>query len=111
MDAFHALAEPRRRHILEMLAAEGELPASAICSRFRISHPAISQHLKVLRESGLVAVERRAQMRIYRMNPEKVHELEDWAQRTLGQWNRRFEAMDEVLEEEKRRKTGGKHGR
>ncbi len=104
MDAFHALAEPRRRRIMEMLAAEGELPASAICSRFRISHPAISQHLRVLREAGLVAVERRAQMRIYRMNPQKVHELEDWAQRTLGQWSQRFEEMDKVLKEEKRTK-------
>ncbi len=107
MDAFHALAEPRRRQILEMLAAEGELPASAICSRFRVSHPAISQHLRVLREAGLVAVERRAQMRIYRMNPAKVHEVEDWAQRTLGRWNQRFDAPDAVLAEEKRKRRKG----
>ena len=58
MDKFHALAEPTRRHIVEMLAREGELTAGDIQARFNVSAPAISQHLKVLREARLVQVEK-----------------------------------------------------
>ena len=70
MDPFHALADPNRRRIIEMLAREGELSATEIHSRFSVSAPAISQHLKVLREAGLVQMEKRAQQRIYRVAPE-----------------------------------------
>ena len=72
MDMFSALAEPTRRSILEMLASEGRLSASEIADRFPVSAPAISQHLKVLREAKLVQVEKRAQQRIYEINPEAM---------------------------------------
>ena len=72
MDKFHALAEPTRRQIVEMLAREGSMTAGDIQARFSVSAPAISQHLKVLREAGVVQVEKRAQQRIYRINPESV---------------------------------------
>ena len=61
MDTFTALAEPTRRNILEMLAANGNMPATSIYGHFKASPPAISQHLKVLREAKLVRVEKRAQ--------------------------------------------------
>ena len=73
MDMFSALAEPHRRSILEMLASEGQLSASAIARKFRVSPPAISQHLKVLREAGLLRMEKRAQQRLYQVNPEAMH--------------------------------------
>jgi len=75
MDAFLALAEPTRRNIMEMLAANGNLSASDIYSNFESTPPAISQHLKVLREANLVRVEKRAQKRIYYVNPGPMKEL------------------------------------
>jgi len=64
-NVFNALAEPTRREIVEMLANKGRLPAAAISKRFKCSAPAISQHLKVLREAHIVTVETRGHQRIY----------------------------------------------
>lgn len=100
MDTFHALAEPTRRRILELLAREGELSATEIHRRFPVSAPAISQHLKVLREAGLVHVEKRAQQRIYRVAPEAMLEVESWAGRIRQLWSARFDALDALLKEE-----------
>jgi len=101
MDMFTALAEPTRRNILEMLAASGRLSATDIYSKFKTSPPAISQHLKVLREANLVRVEKRAQQRIYYINPEPMRELEKWARQFAEDWEERFQALDEILEIEK----------
>lgn len=97
MDKFHALAEPTRRQIVEMLAREGAMTAGDIQARFEVSAPAISTHLKVLREAGLVQVEKRAQQRIYRINPESMLELEAWAKRVRELWTGRFDALDALL--------------
>ena len=100
MDVFAALAEPTRRSIIEMLATRGALSASEIGQHFPISAPAVSQHLKVLREANVVAVERQAQWRIYRINPAAIREMESWAQQMRRQWNQRFDALDALLEAE-----------
>lgn len=109
MDKFYALAEPRRRRIVQMLASKGQLSATDICKSFNVSPPAISQHLKVLREARLVQVEKRAQQRIYQINPSAMLELEVWAKQMTQFWNQRFEALDKVLMEEKRK--GAQNGR
>ncbi len=101
MDKFYALADPTRRKILELLASHGELPASEIYANFPTTPPAISQHLKVLREARLVTMEKHAQQHIYRINPQAVLELEDWSKQLTLQWNRRLDALDEVLKVEK----------
>src|SRR4051794_17802666 len=98
MDTFTALAEPTRRNILEMLAANGNLSATDIYRRFKVSPPAISQHLKVLREADLVRVEKRAQQRIYYINPEPMRELEKWVHQFAAQAEERFERLDKILE-------------
>jgi DNA-binding transcriptional ArsR family regulator len=103
MDIFIAIAEPTRRRIIEMLATDGQLSATDICDKFHISHPAISQHLKVLREANLVQMEKRAQQRIYKINPDTLHELESWAKRLTDQWDQRFNALDKLLKEEKKK--------
>jgi DNA-binding transcriptional ArsR family regulator len=103
MDVFSALAEPTRRSIIEMLASQGRLSASEIADRFPVSAPAISQHLKVLREAKLVRVEKRAQQRIYQINPEALLELEHWAGKMREQWDEQFDALDRVLEAEKQK--------
>ncbi len=100
MDVFSALAEPHRRSILEMLASEGQLSATAIARKFRVSPPAISQHLKVLREAGLLRMEKRAQQRLYQVNPEAMHELEHWARRMAEQYERRYGALERLAKEE-----------
>lgn len=101
MDIFTALAEPTRRNIVEMLARDGELSSSDISSHFDISAPAISQHLKVLREADIVRVEKKAQQRIYQLNKNKIKEIEEWARKMLELWNERFDALDEFLKTEK----------
>lgn len=93
MDVFYALAEPNRRNIIEMLASKGELPSSTIADRFKITSAAVSQHLKVLREAKLVRVEKRAQQRIYSLNPNTVKKLEHWAQ----MMSENYDQLDELL--------------
>jgi DNA-binding transcriptional ArsR family regulator len=103
MDIFSALADPTRRKIIELLASSGELSATDIADQFPVSPPAISQHLKVLREANLVLMEKRAQQRIYRLNSEVIVELETWAKKLTQLWDQRFDALDEVLKAEKRK--------
>ena len=103
MDIFSALADPTRRKIVEMLASNGELSATDIAEQFPVSPPAISQHLKVLREANLVLMEKRAQQRIYRLNSEVIVELETWSKKLIQLWTQRFDALDEVLQAEKKK--------
>ena len=101
MDAFYALAEPRRRKIIEILARDGELSATQISSRFDITPQAVSQHLKVLLEAGLLEMERRSQQHIYQINPESIAELEYWLARNKQLWSDRLDNLDKLLEAEK----------
>lgn len=104
MDMFEALADPTRRSILELLASRGELAATAIYEQFPISPQAISQHLKILREAHLVEMEKRAQKHLYRLNPQTLSRFEAWVQQMQQRWSERFEALDAVLELEKKKK-------
>src|SRR5438094_8174604 len=108
---FYALAEPTRRDIIELLASNGQLSATDISNNFAVSAPAISQHLKVLREANFVRVEKRAQQRIYRINPEAMSEIEEWVQEMTRQWNARFNVLDRILEAEKRKLKKGEEER
>jgi DNA-binding transcriptional ArsR family regulator len=102
MDMFVALADPTRRNILELLATNGELAATAIYEHFPVVSPqAVSQHLRVLREGKLVEMEKRAQKHVYRLNPQTLSQFEAWVQRTRQRWEERFSALDTVLEREK----------
>jgi len=103
MDMFSALADPTRRKIIEILATNGQLSATEICEKFPFSPPAISQHLKILREAELVQVEKRAQQRIYTLNPRALLGLQDWTQQITRLWNQRFDALEKVLEAEKKK--------
>ncbi len=111
MDMFSALAEPTRRDILELLAKRGRLSASAIYRKFDQTPPAISQHLKILREAKLVDVKKQAQQRIYQINPKKITELEEWLKQITKIWNERFDRLDKVLAVEKKRKAVKDYGR
>lgn len=98
MLTFAALADPTRRHILELLS-RGERSAGEIAAEFDVSGPAISQHLKLLREASLVRVRVDAQRRIYGLDPAGLGEVEAW----LGQVHRFWAARLDVLDQELRR--------
>ncbi len=100
MDVFSALAEPTRRDIVELLALNGQLSATDISNNFTVSPPAISQHLKVLRDTKLVQVEKRAQQRLYQLNPAKISELDSWVKKMTHLWEVRFDTLNEVLKKE-----------
>jgi DNA-binding transcriptional ArsR family regulator len=97
-----ALAEPRRRRIL-MLVRDGELSAGEIASHFEISRPAVSQHLTVLREAGLVDERRNGTRRLYRARPEGLAELKEFLE---GFWDERLEMLKSDAEREEREKDG-----
>ena len=104
MDMFVALADPTRRNILEILATRGELSATAIYEQFPVSPQAISQHLKILREANLVEMEKRAQKRLYSLNLQTLSQFEAWVQQMQQRMSERFDALDQVLEREKKKK-------
>lgn len=103
MDTFSALADPTRRNIVELLAQCGQLSATDIYNKFTVSHPAISQHLKVLKEANIVEVEKRAQQRIYKINTASISDLEKWISNLTTLLEERFSRLDKVLEEEKKK--------
>jgi DNA-binding transcriptional ArsR family regulator len=96
----HAIAEPRRREILN-LVKDKELTSSAIASHFEISAPAISQHLKVLEESGVVVVRRAGTKRYYSIRREGFSEIKQYIDRF---WDDSLLLLKEAAEEEERRK-------
>ena len=89
---FDALADPTRRQIIELLA-QGEQTAGEVADHFPISAPAVSQHLKVLRESNLVTVRVDAQRRIYALNPTALAEVDVWMAQVRGFWSARLDAL------------------
>ena len=101
MQIFQALGDPTRHQIVEMLAARGKLSAGDISGAFTISAPAISQHLKVLKQAGLVTVETKAQSRIYSIDPAGFSQMQSWAASVQQQWHDRFDALDTFLKTSK----------
>lgn len=96
MDSFAALADPNRRRIIELLG-HGRLAAGEIARNFDLSAPAISQHLKALRQAGLVRVEVQAQRRIYSLDPDGLAEMDDWIDRVRRFWNGRLDDLEREL--------------
>ena len=98
MDTFTALADPNRRKIVELLAERGKLSAGEICAEFDTSAPAVSQHLKVLKEAEVLQMEKLAQKRIYSINPTALNDLESWVNELKSYWQSRFDALDLLLQ-------------
>ncbi len=98
------LADPTRREIIELLA-ERERSAGELVAVFPVSQPAISRHLRVLREAGLVRVRGEGQRRIYRLDPAPLAALDDWLARYRHFWSSRLDALEERLAERRRAGT------
>src|SRR4051812_11042815 len=92
-DAFNAVAEPRRRQILDLLAG-GELPVGDLVTQLELAQPQVSKHLRVLREVGLVDVRDEGRQRLYRLNAEPLRPIHEWVRRFERDWEERFARMD-----------------
>lgn len=101
MDAFAALADPSRRRMIELLG-NGAVPAGAIAAQFDLSAPAVSQHLKTLREAGLVRVEVDGQRRIYSLDPDGLAAVGDWIARARAFWTPRLDALEQAIAKERK---------
>jgi DNA-binding transcriptional ArsR family regulator len=101
-DAFNAVAEPRRRQILDVLS-RGELPVNDLVRRLGLAQPLVSKHLRVLREVGLVDRRDVGRQRIYRLDGRRLKPIHDWVKNYERSWSQRFDRLDVVLEELKKR--------
>ena len=98
VETFAALAEPTRFRIVELLRS-GPRPVNAIGERLQLTQPQVSKHLRVLKESGLVDVQPRAQQRLYELRAQPLQKLHQWLERYRQLWDARFAELDELIEE------------
>ena len=94
---FLALANPVRRELLEILTRQ-QLSAGELSDRFELSRPAVAEHLKVLRDAGLVEVRRDAQRRLYRLRAEPLMDIDAWLEPYRAHWAGRLDALEHHLE-------------
>jgi DNA-binding transcriptional ArsR family regulator len=99
MDTFTVLADPTRRQIIESLCM-GERAFGEIAEQFEMSHPAVSQHLKVLRDADIVTVRAEAQRRIYSLSNDGLEEVDVWLQKVRRYWLGRLDELEQALREE-----------
>src|SRR3954449_3078492 len=106
VQALAAIADPTRRELLALLA-RGEIAAGDLASRFPVSRPAISRHLRVLREAGLVRDRVEGRRRLYTLDPRPLRELDDWLEPYRDLWASRLDALDtEIARGRRARRTG-----
>jgi DNA-binding transcriptional ArsR family regulator len=101
-DAFNAVAEPRRRQILDVLAG-GERPVNELVRVLGLRQPQVSKHLRVLRAVGAVDVRENGRQRLYRLNGAALKPIHDWVKDYERTWTERFDHLDAVLEDLKRK--------
>lgn len=99
-DIFQAVADPTRRAILDRLQA-GPAPVNSLAEGFPQSRPAISKHLRILRESGLVSEQRQGRERVYELHPDRLAEIADWLLTYRDFWQTSLNRLKRKLEEEK----------
>jgi DNA-binding transcriptional ArsR family regulator len=92
-DIFNAIAEPRRRQILEMLARRGALAVGTLVALLGLGQPAVSKHLRVLRKVGVVAVIKQGKQRVYNLEAEKLKPVHDWAKAFEEHWGHQLDRI------------------
>ena len=105
-DAFNAVAEPRRRQILDVLAG-GERPVNDLVRLLGVAQPQVSKHLRVLREVGAVEVRELGRQRLYRLNGGALKPIHDWVKEYERTWSERFDALDDVLDDMQKEEGDG----
>jgi DNA-binding transcriptional ArsR family regulator len=104
-DAFNAVAEPRRRQLLDLLAS-GEQPVNDLVAGLGVAQPVVSKHLRVLREVGLVQVREDGRQRLYRLDGGPLKRIDDWLAGYRQLWDERFALLDDVLDDLKEADDG-----
>jgi DNA-binding transcriptional ArsR family regulator len=95
--SFQVLAEPSRQAILDLLR-DGERPVGELVDQLHLSQPAVSKHLRVLKEAGMVEARADAQRRLYRIRPEPLAELDDWLAPYRQLWTTRLDRLEDHLD-------------
>ncbi len=108
MNAFAALADNTRREIVKLVARNGELTSSDISQNFKMSAPAISQHLKILQEAKILQMKKDAQRRIYSLSESGINEVEDWLLDIKSLWNKRLDNFEKYVLKMKKEKSRDK---
>jgi len=102
-DVFQAIADPNRRAILSLLS-EKRMTLSGVAENFRISRPAVSKHIKILKECGLVIVIPQGRERYVEARFDRLNEVTDWIEEYRQIWEARFNRLDDLLEQMKKEK-------
>lgn len=97
-DVFQAIADPTRREIIDLIAAQS-LPVNEVADQFEISRPAISKHIKILNECGLVVIRKKGRKRYCRADLRKLKKVSDWAEQYQQFWTERLNALETLLSE------------
>src|SRR3954463_10265547 len=98
-DVFNAIAEPRRRDIVGLLALGADRDVTQLVLKLGLSQPAVSKHLSVLRKVGVVAVEKVGQRRLYRLNPKELKPVHDWIQQFERLWTDHLDSIKQAAEQ------------
>ena len=106
-DVFQAIADPKRRAIIQLIALQ-TLTINGIAEHFKISRPAVSKHLKILSECGLVKIRQEGRERYCEAQLSKLHEVSDWVEHYKKFWNEKLDRLEEYLHE--LQSTEKKHG-
>jgi DNA-binding transcriptional ArsR family regulator len=104
-DVFNAIAEPRRRQIIELLASRGALTVGALVVTLGLPQPAVSKHLSVLRQVGVVAAAKQGQQRVYSLEAEKLKTVHDWVKAFESLWSHQLDRIKERAERRARERT------
>src|SRR5690349_23984840 len=97
-DIFQAIADPNRRAIIGLLASQ-RLTVNAVAEHFPISRPAVSRHIKILKECGLVVVRKQGRERYCELRLDRLNEVAEWVEQSRKTWNQRLDRLDEYLSE------------
>jgi DNA-binding transcriptional ArsR family regulator len=97
-DVFNAIAEPRRRKIVDLLAAGAQLDVTELVLKLGLSQPTVSKHLGVLRKVGVVGVHKAGQRRLYRLNPQELKPVHDWIQNFERFWTDQLAGIKQAAE-------------
>jgi len=103
-DVFNAIAEPRRRQIIELLARRGGLAVGAVVLTLGLPQPAVSKHLAVLRQVGIVFADKDGRQRVYRLNAQKLRSVFDWAKAFEQLWSHQLDRIKQRAEQKARQR-------
>lgn len=97
-DVFQAIADPTRRAIIALIALQ-PMNLNAIADNFDVSRPAISQHIKILNECGLIGIRKEGRERVCEARLDQLNEVTNWVEQCRRLWSERFDALDDLLNE------------